>query len=381
MSAQSRLIAWYIAATGALAVMVFVAVLLTDGGYSPAEASATLMLVPIGHLIGAPLWSWVADVTGARMWVVRVATALSATGAVVMFGSTTNAGLVAGLALYSFSRAPIGPVTDALTVATLGDDRRSYGRIRAWGSVSFIVAAWVGAQWRETWPDAPLAIAVALTTITAVMAWWLPVVPPERGFRAPIRRLVLHPVLGPLVVVAFLHGLTVAHYDGLYSVLVESQGWPSSVVGWSVALGVSVEVLVMLNGRRLLDRFGPVWVLTAGVASGVPRWFLMGVVRDPISMTLVQSLHGLSFGAFWIGGVALLSEHAPPGLGNASQSILPAAAFGAGRLTALAMATALLDKITLPQLFLVDSVISLVATALAVTLARRMRTQQEATGP
>jgi len=370
---KARLIAWYIGSTGTLPVLIYLGVMFTDGGFTPAQAAMALLLVPLGNLLGAPLWSWVVDRTGARRTILRGATGLSALGAWWMLLAHDTVGLLVGLAVFSFSRSPMAPVTDALTVEVLGDDHREYGRIRAWGSTAFIGAAWVGGEYRAVWPEAPLAVAVVFATFTAVVAWGLPAVPLSGGSGRSPWRLVSHPVVGPLLAVCFLHGLTLAHYDSLYAVLVESEGWPPSVVGWSVALGVSVEVALMVRGRRMMDRFGPATVLAAGVAAAVPRWWLIGTVEDPTWMIWVQASHGLVFGAFWIGGVAMLAEHAPAGLRNTSQSVLPAASFGAGRLAALGLASASLDHISLRQLFKVDAGISVLAAMLAVWLAVRVR--------
>ena len=86
-----------------------------------------------------------------------------------------------------------------------------------------------------------------------------------------------------------------------------------------------------------------------------------------------QSLHGLSFGGFWIACVALFSERAPEGLGATSQGLFTAATFGAGYLAAMSVAAVVLRFTDTSALFTGMAVTSAVATVWTVALWIRVR--------
>jgi PPP family 3-phenylpropionic acid transporter len=97
------------------------------------------------------------------------------------------------------------------------------------------------------------------------------------------------------------------------------------------------------------------------------------MTSDPVALVCIQSLHGIGFGAFWIAGVALFSELAPPNLSRSAQSLLPASTFGVGYLLAMAGASWVLARHPPPVLFQLLAIISLMATAGSIVVASRIK--------
>ena len=59
-----RLAAWYIPATGAIAFIPYLSVILSDGGVPDAVVPVLIGMIPLGTFLGGPLWTWVADRSG-----------------------------------------------------------------------------------------------------------------------------------------------------------------------------------------------------------------------------------------------------------------------------------------------------------------------------
>ncbi|MEQ1503623.1 MAG: MFS transporter, partial [Myxococcota bacterium] len=123
-----------------------------------------------------------------------------------------------------------------------------------------------------------------------------------------------------------------------------------------------VAGVVLANSERLLARFGAVPLFAAAVAVGVPRFAITAVTTDPVLLVATQALHGINFGAFWLGGTTVFAERAPDSLRSTTQALLPAAAFGAGPVIGLGLATALLARFDTGMVFAVASATSAVAT-------------------
>ena len=98
----------------------------------------------------------------------------------------------------------------------------------------------------------------------------------------------------------------------------------------AIAGGIVLEVYLMGISGRVLARIRPEHVLLASVALAIPRWALMAILTEPLFIVLVNVLHGITFGMFWIAGVALMSERAPPEVATSAQGLLALAVGGIG---------------------------------------------------
>lgn len=326
-------------------VVPYYSTLLAEAGLADGTVALVLNAIPVGMLLGGPVWATIADWSGAPLTVLRVASALCLLAAAVLAMTTDGLAMAAVLLFWSLFRSAQTPFADALTVHALGGDRRSYGRVRAFGSVAFLTMALLSGSAREIVPRAPLFLALALLAATFLWTFLLPGgdAAPERPRWDDVRRLLRHPVILPFLALSVLHGVMLVSFDNFLALHVRALGLPSTVVGAAVALAVAVEVAVLWTGRWWLDRFGPDALLLAAALVGVPHWWLTAHVTDPVALVALQGLRGVEFGAYWIAGVAILSEQAPPALRNTAQALLPSSSFGVGFVVAMALGAAVLD--------------------------------------
>ncbi|NCG19090.1 MAG: MFS transporter [Rhodobacterales bacterium] len=378
-SLRLRLILWYVAAIGSFTIIPFVAVVLANSGMDTGTSTSILMLFPIGQLIGAPAWSWIADRTS-KTSVLRVSTGLSAAAGIALACAQSPSAIAIAILIFAITRAPTTAIGDAITLHLLGDRSREYGAIRATGSISFAVWIYLDGYLMAFWPNAPLWIGASLLVCTTLVAWTLP--EPGQEEQPPQARDLLeiftHPVLMPLMVVGFLHGLTLRTYDTLFSLHVQTLSLPASVAGTSLAVGVGAEVLVMWFGPRLLSTIGPFRLIGLAVASAIPRWWFTAHAGSTGLLIALQALHGLSFGGFWIAGVALFSELAPKRIAASSQALFATSSFTSGYLAAMLLAKFILTHGDTTDLFEVLTAISALATTLAFVAALRAQKKRPA---
>lgn len=371
-----RLATWYFLFIGALGALApYLAVCLKTAGASNGTTAAVLALIPIGLLLGSPFGTLLADRSGRPLWVLRLTVAISTAATLGLLLAPDWRWMAPAAMLLALARAPAGAITDNLVVRQAGG---TYGRIRLWGSVGFVLACW-GVGWSlDRWPLSPILTCLVLLILLLAVTYSLgsETVHPEPSPRS-LSVVLRQPVLVALYGVGILHSATVAIYDRFFALHITSIDLPSRVAGNSIALGVSVEVAVMAAAPLLLRRLGPLKLILLGVGVGIPRWWLCGVVQDPSLLVLVQALHGFSFGAWWIGGIALIGEHAPPGLQNSAQGLFLAAGHGIGQLLAMLGAAVLLDRFSSGEIFQWLSLVSLAALLLAVLwLTPALRRQQ-----
>jgi PPP family 3-phenylpropionic acid transporter len=363
MSPHAVLSLLYAALVGSYAGMVFLSAVLSEAGFDDATVAALLLAQSVAATLAAPLWPALADRSGRHGSILRLLLGASAAlcAAQLIVRGTTSWLLV--LVLFGFARGGVGPLLDAATLDQLGDRRDAYGRVRAWGSASFLIAVTATGALQDLDPRG--AVWVALVGLAA--AWAVASGAPLRDqppiAPIPLQRALWLPGFGGLLTVAVLHGVTITAYDGLLPLLTASRGLPSSVAGYALATGVAAEIAVMIAAPWWLRRFGPNAMVLAGLASGIPRWWWTGADLGPTSLIALQALHGLGFGAWWSGGVALFAARAPAGRAATAQGLLLLGTFGLGRMASMALAAAALQLVTPDELFRGLTAVSVVATA------------------
>jgi len=373
VSAIPRLVAWYVFAVGSIgALHPFFGLALDRSGTPDVAKTLLFAIFPAAFLLAGPLWGWVADRTGKPALVLRLASILTALGALGMALAPDWRWMLLPAAMLALCRAPLLALVDVLTVRTLDDRAESYGRLRLWGSVAFVVAVWWMGRLVDAHPRAPMIGGAVLLGGAALVALTLPAPPNDALATKPdFRTLMRHPVLLPLSVIGLLHGLTTSVYDYLFSIHVDRIGLEPWVTSYGFVSGVGVEVVAMAFAPFLLRRFGAVPLMIAAVCSGPPRWLITALWPEAIPQIAAQALHGIGFGCWWIGSISLLAERAPEGMRNSAQAVFMAACYGVGPLVAMLMAAVVLPRYDSPTLFLINAAIAAVASVGAVRYFRR----------
>lgn len=372
MSPRSKLGLWYLLFLAAIgAFHPYLAVVLDDAGASGLAKAAILALFPLGSVLSGPALTWLADRLGRSVLVLRVAVAVTAVAAVALTLRPALGWLVPWILVLSFARAPTSSIVDMLTTRRLGMGRAGYGGVRAWGSVGFILSAATVGIILDDFSKAPLYANAGLVVLLFLLTLSIrpdPVVPASSS-HASLRTVLSNRALVAIYAVGILHQATISFYDHFYALHVirtlELDSWVASA---SIVLGVGLEVLILANGHRLLSRLSPGLLILAGIASGIPRWLLTASTADPVLLIASQSLHGLGFGAWWVGAIALVDRNAPGPLRNSAQGLFMASSHGLGTLVAMGTAAALLDRASTTLVFLANAALSTAALVLAVVL-------------
>jgi MFS transporter, PPP family, 3-phenylpropionic acid transporter len=232
------------------------------------------------------------------------------------------------------------PLGDSITLAAVRTHGIDYGRVRVWGSVSFIVAALAGGAVlshstiaRADGGNTVLALVLIGCVILFATCVAVPATVPEpRGSRR-------HAALGALArdrrfwqFVVIAAALQASHqvYYGFGTLYWRAQGFSDTLIGALWAEGVVAEILLFWLGSRLLARLGPLGLMIAGGAAGIVRWGLMGLIPGLWPAFVLQLLHALTFGATHLGAMNHLSRTVPPGASASAQALYSGASSGIG---------------------------------------------------
>lgn len=199
-----------------------------------------------------------------------------------------------------------------------------YGRVRLWGSVSFVAMAtatgWIVERAGPSWVLYLLAFGAGLALPAAAL---LPAAAPRvsapeassgtaHGTAPPRARALLAAPAFLLFLLAA--GACQASHAVLYSCATlawRAAGIGETAIGALWGLGVVAEIVLFWFAAPLTRRLGAVGLLGLGAAGGVVRWTALAFTADLPALVAMQTLHALTFGACHLGAMAFLAAAIP----------------------------------------------------------------------
>jgi PPP family 3-phenylpropionic acid transporter len=375
VSPRSRATLAYVAAFAAIgANFPYLPIHYRALGLDLAAIGALSALWAAAALLAAPAWGSITDRMPRSRVILPLAALLAALAAAGLSQARDLPTIAVGVALVAAASAGVTPMLDARTLDILGDDRAQYGRIRAWGSISFVIAtAAVGIAVQAYGTGVLFAVWVPALLVTAVISLGLP-----RSRRASATgslwagasRVVRAPGLGPFFIAAFVLWASVTAVSSFLSVRLFDQGAGAEMVGGAWVVASIVEVPVMFAFPRLAARFGSHRLLVVGAVFFAARSVLYAVAGAPTVLVAGASLEGVGYGLFFVGSVGYVAELSPKGRIATAQGVHSGVAFGLASITGAAVGGAIATAITIPGMFAVGALVSCAAVG-GVVLALR----------
>ena len=323
---------FYFASIGAF--VPFWSLYLAELDFAPAAIGELMAILMATKIIAPNLWGWIADHTGQRMRVIRIATFLAF---VIFIGVVFARGywaLAILMAAFSFFWHATLPQLEATTMGHLREDSHRYALIRLWGSIGFIVSVTlmspvfdaIGIQWLPVillgllggiWLNAMIVPGEAETT--------------EHDGGVSIWRVLRAPAVIALFAACFFMQASHGPYYTFFSIYLEAHDYSRSVVGSLWALGVLAEVVVFTQMHRLLPRFGAANLLLLATIITTARWVLIALFVDQVPVLLLaQVMHAASYGLYHAAAISLIHRLFPGRLQGRGQALYSSLSFGVG---------------------------------------------------
>jgi PPP family 3-phenylpropionic acid transporter len=312
-------------------IMPYWPVYLESRGLTPTQIGLVLSSALWVKVIANPMIAQWADRRGERrrpmLLLCLVALAAYASFAFVDgFPGILFAGLFAGVAF-----AAIMPLGENVVLTVTYERGLDYGRLRLWGSLTFIVTAQAaGSLLLPFGAEFILWAVLALVLLALAACAALPDVRPpqaERG-QAPLLRLLLQPTFGLFLIAASLIQASHAVLYGFGTLHWRAIGISDGMIGWLWAEGVIAEVVLFAVSGWLVTRVGVAGLLALGAGAGLIRWLAFGLSGDLSVLVVMQVLHAFTFGATHLGAMHFIARAAPPAWSASAQSMYTAVSGG-----------------------------------------------------
>lgn len=344
-------------------------------GMSGAEVGWLAGIGPLATLFVPPLWGYAADKARRAGALLSIATGGSALAFVPLLWARTPLAMAPWLSVQALFGSPVAMLADSIALEKVGGAGGRYSRVRLWGSLGFVAAAFgFGLLWdgQRTAPAVVIAAALSLWALSFVASLSV------RGSAAPRPALRLSDAASllrdrrvrVLLAATCLHWVALSPFNLLFTVHLKTLGLSPAVAGLGQAAGVAAEVAVMLGYRRLAARWEAPRLLQMAFLASSARWLLIGLSRTAVPLVALQVLHGLTFGAFMVTAVSYLSAIVPPGLRATGQAIFVCATYGLGGLVGAVGAGHLYDLWPARAIFFAAAALELAPTILVLALPR-----------
>ena len=265
--------------------------------------------------------------------------ALAATAAVALILVTGQSGFWAILilnAVVQLSLQAMMPLVETIAMRGVKYGGLDYGRMRLWGSLSFVLATYACGMLVErlgvgvvVWF---LLAGVGGTFVTGILlprgtsalqasgVASAPVTSARADFIATVR-LITSPALLWFLLAS---GAVQAAHALFYTFGVvhwRSLGLSSAWIGSLWAISIAVEMLLFAGSAALIRKFG-VWNLVAlGAAASVVRWTAMAFNPSLPWLVLLQLLHAVTYAGTHIGAMHFIRDNVPEAQAGMAQAI------------------------------------------------------------
>jgi len=289
----------------------------------------------MGTKIIAPyIWGWLADHTGKRMLVIRIASLFSILCFAGIFYSVDYTWLMLIMVGFSFFWNANLPQFEAVTFSHLGKNPHRYSAVRLWGSLGFVLFVVLLGALLERF-DVGILPGVILVLLLAI--WIFSFIVPDKsaknvaGQYESVRDVLFKPHVLLFFLVCLLLQASHGPYYAFYSIYLEANGYSRTAIGQLWALGVLAEVVIFMVMHRLLPRCGASKLLMLALALTAIRWVLIGHYADSSTIIfLAQLLHAASFGIYHAASIHLVHAFFSGHLQGRGQALYSSLSFGVG---------------------------------------------------
>jgi PPP family 3-phenylpropionic acid transporter len=307
------------------------------------------------------------NIASAAIWALFLTTETFGPMAVIIF-------------LYGVFYAPIISFLEAVSMETLGREKRSYGRIRLWGSISFITMVLAFGVLIGVFSERVIILSIWIGSI--LLAIISPSVPRDRPGGTPLSahgaRALLRRRPAVFLVCAFLMLVSHGAYYGFFSIHLATLGYTGTFIGAAWALASAAEICAMLYSEAIFKRFAFERVLLVSFAAAGLRWWVLGASVSAAVILLSQLLHAMTYGTFHMASILYMDRLAPAGAKNLGQALNNALTYGLGLMAGFFINGYLYGVIGSFRMFQVSSLIALTGGLLFAAFQLRGRQPGEA---
>ncbi|MEE4263241.1 MAG: MFS transporter [Desulfobacteraceae bacterium] len=301
-------------------------------GFSGLQIGVLSGLRSVALVIFPLVWGIMADRLNMRRPIYILCNFISTAVWVMFLVATEFWPMLIITAFYGMFYAPIISFLEAVTMDVLGSEKKSYGRIRAWGSISFIVMVLVLGKIIDLYSvDIIVVLILAGSLMLAFTSLGIPAIPPaKKDLLAPGAGALLEKRVIIFLFCAFLMLVSHGAYYGFFSIHLANLGYGTTFIGITWALASTAEILAMIKSDKIFDRFSQENVLFFSFLVAAVRWMILFCAESATLILLSQILHAVTYGTFHMASILYIDRLTPEKAKTLGQAVNNALTYGLG---------------------------------------------------
>ena len=312
-------------------------------GFSSEELGRLLAIPPLITCFVPLVWAYIADRYRMRLAMLR----LLLLALVVVFSAfyfvESGVGIAAALIGLALFRSGVMPLGDALALSNLSSTQ--YVKIVITNGLSWVVSTLLFAYFLAEEPPSEqwvLRVTHVLIAATALYSWFLIAKQQPAAEHPKLADTIA--LLGDRRVIGFLFSIMIywtsmGPFETLLALHTAEMGYGPSAAGYAFSVAIVAEVLVLMFAKRFgydlitiaaeqPRRARKLLVIVMGATA--LRWFASAVAPNMFLFLVLQAIHGLSFGAFFLLAVGHMRAIVPDKLRATGQAMLFSTLVGFG---------------------------------------------------
>ena len=289
---------------------------LEDQGFNYSEIGFLASIAIVTRFFAPFIWGWIADKSGKRMLLVRIATWVEASIWLLIFIIPNHFQSIALLMLvFSFFQNAILAQFEGVTAFWLAEKRAQlYGRVRKWGSIGFIVAVFGVGALLDLIDVQQLPIILLCIALLAFL-WSFQISDPTHAPQAQKKLESILPILKQPTVCAFFAIELIllfshAPFYSFYSNYLSQYGLSTTRIGLLWSIGVLAEIVMFAYAQFFFKRWGWRTLVSICLILTAIRWLLVAVFAESFTIQIVaQCIHAFSFGLFHLVAMRVIFEY------------------------------------------------------------------------
>ncbi|WP_336975462.1 MFS transporter [Acinetobacter pittii] len=301
---------------------------LQDQGFNYQEIGVLSSIAIVTRFFAPLVWGWIADKSGKRMLLVRLATWMeSCIWLAIFIVPNTFQSIALLMLIFSFFQNAILAQFEGVTLFWLGDQKaKLYGKIRKWGSVGFIVGVFTIGAILEIVPISMLPI-LLLIIASLAFVWSFTIrepdsAPTSQKHLEPLLPVLKRPTVAAFFAIEFILLFSHAPFYSFYSNFLKSLSFSTTQIGFLWAIGVFAEIFMFSIAAKVFQHFSwRILVIVCLILTSI-RWMMVAIFSHYFVVQIfAQCLHAFSFGLFHLIAMRVIFQNFSAGQQGRGQAL------------------------------------------------------------
>ena len=345
---MARLGLLYAVIFGSIAILYpYLSLYLDLRGFSPSSIGLILGMMEIAGLAAPFALSRFADRTGHFRSIMALMILMAAAGLAILHRSHSFPVILLAVMVYGFFFKPISSMSDALSGRVLIDSTVNYGRVRVWGTVSFVLVSLYLQGTGVMESDSPRRYMTAFFVALAAIFIIIPAAPgaplhDNASMKANFGLRGMPKGYYSFLLIGFIGNIGFAVYQAfgaLYFAEIVGVGGVSGLF----ALASITEIPSLFFGGRILGSLGHRRMLFIAQGTCLLRLVILALFPYALPVALSQLTHAFCFGFFLISGVDWVNRIVPVRRRALGMGLFIAVTFSGSQLVGSALGGYLLE--------------------------------------